>query len=322
MRLIVITLILLVFFVSVAHAFNPIGDAGNATAKAGADMVKNGIDAWFTASADDMINYGDNVTDTDSSSRSPLEMTLFEMVSQDYNPFANPAVMNTISMTSLISLVIFVIFLMAGLVYVVIHQYSPHIGEAIDFAMNMKQGFNYKEYFKSIGGYILFLIFGYLGVAVFILFAHAISQMLTISALDATVSSPENGIIYFFMAAAYLGLALFMGMRILIISIITACLMVIFAAWTFNIMRETIISLLIYFAGLIMLQPILIAEAAIGIITIKWLTASDFLGYEKTTMFPALIIIMILTAIVFVLSPILFRKVLSMGTKMLIVAMA
>jgi hypothetical protein len=311
MKLNIAFLIILIFFVSVAYADvpDPLGGLKKDTAEAGANMIKSGIDAWLTGSADSMIGYAHNVSGKPD--RGAVEMTLFSMITFNYDPFKNPAVINVLQYTSLLFIIMFIMFVLGGMGYVMIHSKFQEYGEALDFALHMDNGFNYKDYIKTIGGVVLFLVFGFSFVWTVMLISHVFSEMMAITALDATVISPSAPLIYFFMGIAYLILSIFMAIRVLVISIVTSLLFILFALWSFHIIRDIIIDIFIFFVMMIFLQPILISIAAIGIMTIDYLRPLSLWNAEF--LYFGLLILLLVTALVFTVGFGTVRKLIKIG---------
>lgn len=240
---------------------------------------------------------------------------MFKLLTIDYNPLNDPSTITTIQSTSIIFFFIFIIFVCSGLAYIMIHQKFPRYGESLDYALNHDQGFDYKEYLRSLGTVISFLVFGMTGVWVLFVISSVLSQMMSITALDATVASPHSPIIYFFMGLAYLCLSIFISIRILVISIITKVILVLFALWAFDIIRDVITSVFIYFALMIFMQPILITIAALGILTIEWLLAVSIWSGAAFILYLGLFILLVVAALVLTLGPLTVMKLIRFGAK-------
>ncbi len=286
----------------------------NSSNAAGSDMVSGGIDNWLSGSADSIMGIADNVN-ANQPKRSSGEMALFEMITVDYDPFQNPGVIKTLQNTSILFLFLFVIFVFGGMAYVMIHQKYPQTGEALDYALNMEKGFDYKEYFKTLGSVIIFMVFGFLAVYVVLLISQVLSKMMAITALDAVVSSPSSPIIYIFMAIAYLILSIFIAIRLLVISVITALLFILFALWAFHIMRDVITMVFIYFATMIFMQPILISIASIGVMTIEWIIGSRIWMNEVYLLYIGLVVLLVIVALVLTLGPVTVQKLFRWGVR-------
>src|SRR5665811_440842 len=231
-------------------------------------MINGGLNAWLDSQSNSIISFADGET---NSTRSPGQMALFHMITFDYSPFDNPGVLSTIQSTAIIFLFLFVIFVFAGMAYIMVHSRFPGIGQAVDYTIFQDKGFDYMEYLKTLGTVIIFIVFGFTAVWTVMLISKTISEMMTAAALDALVSSSSSGVVYLFMAFAYMLLSVFMAIRILGISIITSLLLVLFAAWQFHQIRDLVNMVFVYLGILIFMQPILISIAAIGIMSIEWI---------------------------------------------------
>ena len=283
------------------------------TAKqAGADMVSQGIDAFFISQANSIISFADGAVNQTSQAGT---MAAFQAVTMYYDPFSNPGIMEVIRSTSIIFLFLFTLFVFGGLGYVMIHSKYPNVGKTIDFTFFDDKPFDMAEYVKSLGSVILFIVFGFTAVWTILLISKVISEMMTVSALNALVTTPNSGVILFFMAIAYLALSVFIAIRVLVISIITSLLLVLFILWAFHIIRDVINVIFIYFLTMIFLQPILISIAAIGIMTIEWVVGIGNTGPTSYIYYLGLIIILVLTAITFTLGPVTVGKLIRIGTR-------
>ena len=305
-------LVLILLLVNPVSA-NPVLDA---TTQAGADMVNLGINAWLTSTGDSLIGFADGITNTtNATGLSPGQMALFHMITYNYDPLANPGVISTIQSTAVLFLFLFVIFVFSGMAYVMIHAKFPETGQAIDYTLFQDRGFDYMEYLKTLGTVIVFIMFGFTAVWTMILLSSVISQMMTASALDALVTTSQTGMVYLMMAFAYLILSIFMAIRVLSMSIISSLLLVLFALWQFHQIRDIINMVFVYFGILIFMQPILISIAAVGIMTIQWISGTA-IGYFSTTMlYFALSIILVVAALVLILGPVLFGKLIKIGSR-------
>ncbi len=286
----------------------------NNSSSAGAGMVSDGINTWISGSSDSMIGVDDNVN-SNQPKRSDGEMALFSMVTVNYDPFQNPGVIQTLQSTAIIFLFLFVIFVFGGLAYVIIHSKYPQTGEALDYAFNMEKGFDYKEYIKTSGSVIIFIIFGSLVVYVILLISKVLGEMMTITALDSVVYSPQSPTIYFVMAIAYMTLSIFIAIRLIVISVITALLWIICALWAYHMMRDVITMVFIYFVGMIFMQPILISVATIGIMTIEWLVGNLIWIQPVYILYLGLVILLIIVALVLTLGPVTVQKLFRWGVR-------
>lgn len=305
-------LLLIIFFLVIPVKADTIMDT---TTQAGADMVNLGINAWLTSTADTIINFADGAT---NSTRSPGQMALFHMVTYDYNPFDNPGIISTIQSTAIIFLFLFVIFVFAGLAYIVIHSRFPGMAQAVDYTIFQDKGFDYMEYLKTLGTVISFIVFGFTAVWTMMLISKTISEMMTAAALDTLVTSSQSGIVYLVMAIAYLLLSIFMAIRILGISIITSLLLVLFAAWQFHTIRNLVSMVFVYFGILIFMQPILIAIASIGIMSIEWIGNTTAGYFSVFFLYFGLIIMLVVVAFMLIIGPALFGKLIKIGSRALI----
>jgi hypothetical protein len=240
------------------------------------------------------------------------------MVTYDYNPLENPGVISTIQSTAIIFLFLFVIFVFAGLAYIVIHSRFLGIGQAIDYTIFQDKGFDYMEYLKTLGTVIVFIVFGFTAVWTMMLLSKTISEMMTAATLDALVTTSKTGIVYLMMAIAYLLLSVFMAIRILGISIITSLLLVLFALWQFHPIRDLVNMVFVYFGILIFMQPILISIAAIGIMSIEWIGSTTVGYFSVALLYFGLIIMLVVVAFMLITGPALFGKLIKIGSRALL----
>ncbi len=156
-RIIWVFIFISMFFSGLASASNSSTDAVDNSSNEGADMVSQGIEGTMVHAADSMVGIADDVN-ANQPKRASGEMALFGMITVNYDPFQNPGVVQTLQNTSIIFLFLFVIFVFGGMAYVMIHQKYPQTGETLDYALNMEKGFDYKEYVKTLGSVIIFIL--------------------------------------------------------------------------------------------------------------------------------------------------------------------
>lgn len=305
---------LLFLFLSILLIIHPVSavlpSVDDAT-KAGADMVQMGIDAWLKGESDRMMAYADNNTNV---SNHPEQMAFFKMITYSYNPLENPAVIEVTKSTSIIFLFLFVIFVFAGMGYVMIHKHNPDAGQAIDFAFFNDKGFDVYEYVKTLGIVLLFVVFGYLVIGVLFLISEIFCELMTVTVLDSLISAPNSGVVYFFMALAYLLLSVFMAIRSLLLSIFTAMFLILIISWAFHVMRPVIMTVFIYYVTLIFMQPILISIASIGVMVIEYINSISF-GIGTNQLYVGLVLILIATALILILTPATVGKLIKLGIK-------
>ena len=281
--------------------------------QAGEDMVSGGLNAFLTSQANYIISVADGACNQTSQ---PGTMAAFQTLSLNYDPFMNPGIIAVIRSTSVLFLFLFALFVFGGLSYVIIHSRYPTAGQAIDYTLFDDKPFDVMEYVKSLGTVIVFILFGFTAVWTILLISRVISEMMTASALNAMVMTPNSGVILFFMAIAYLILSIFIAIRVLVVSIITSLLLVLFILWAFHIIRDVINVIFIYFLTMIFLQPILISIAAIGIMSIEWVIGFGNTGVSASYIYYfGLIIILVLTAITFTLGPVTVGKLIRIGRR-------
>jgi len=278
----------------------------------GAKMVSDGIDAALVSQGNSIISVADASVNQTST---PGSMAVFHAITASYDPFMNPGVLEVIRNTSIIFIFLFSLFVFGGLGYVMVHQKFPNMGKTIDYTFFEDKPFDMMEYVKSLGAVIVFIVFGFTAVWTIMLISQVISEMMTVSALDAMMTTPNSGMVFLIMAIAYLILSVFIAIRFLVITIITSLLLILFVLWAFHIIRDVINVIFIYFLTMIFLQPILISIAAIGIMCIKWVmiftngTNAGFIYYL------GLLIILVITAITFTLGPATVGKLIRIGTR-------
>lgn len=278
-------------------------------------MINGGLNAWLDSQSNSIISFADGET---NSTRSPGQMALFHMITFDYSPFDNPGVLSTIQSTAIIFLFLFVIFVFAGMAYIMVHSRFPGIGQAVDYTIFQDKGFDYMEYLKTLGTVIIFIVFGFTAVWTVMLISKTISEMMTAAALDALVSSSSSGVVYLFMAFAYMLLSVFMAIRILGISIITSLILVLFAAWQFHQIRDLVNMVFVYLGILIFMQPILISIAAIGIMSIEWIGNFTVGYFSVSLLYFGLIIMLVVVAFCLIIGPALFGKLIKIGSRALL----
>jgi len=302
--------------ISILFLINPVSaNVLEPATQAGADMINGGLNAWLDSQSNSIISFADGET---NSTRSPGQMALFHMITFDYSPFDNPGVLSTIQSTAIIFLFLFVIFVFAGMAYIMVHSRFPGIGQAVDYTIFQDKGFDYMEYLKTLGTVIIFIVFGFTAVWTVMLISKTISEMMTAAALDALVSSSSSGVVYLFMAFAYMLLSVFMAIRILGISIITSLLLVLFAAWQFHQIRDLVNMVFVYLGILIFMQPILISIAAIGIMSIEWIGNFTVGYFSVSLLYFGLIIMLVVVAFCLIIGPALFGKLIKIGSRALL----
>ncbi len=286
---------------------------------AGKGMIKDGMNSWLISLGDDMYKAGNAFSNSSSNRTGNVSNQLiFSMLTFPYDPFADAWVLSTRNMTAFIFLFMVLMYVFVGGAYVLLHILAPGYSLHVDWLGGFDyQSFSFIEYVKTLASGVLILIGAYTVIYLILLLNYALTSMITFTVLDSIAPTPDNAFLYLMMAIIYLGLAVFMAWRVLVIGLTVAFILVIGGLYLFQPLRNIAVQLFYYYCIMVFMQFILITIASGGIMIIQGLPLGDsFIVY-----YFALGLLLFLTALTLVMGPVTimrFTKTASRGVSIIL----
>jgi hypothetical protein len=302
--LLVLTIFVLLFLASsrpaVAETHSPLD--------ALSDAVAAGIDKSLSVMGDSLISHSIgndtsiNSTNSTLERRGKLGNVMFKVLTFDPDFIHNPWAVGIHDMTSMVYIVLFIIYLSFGTSYYILKDSWPELFNEVNWLLDTSVGGSpYTEFLTDVFKSIIFLIGGYYGVYYLVLFANVLTRMIVGSTLDSLAITNVDGIVYFMMALAVFLLTVFVMWRSIVLTIFWAYLLLFLGAYLFRSLRPAVGGLFKYFFLMVFMMFILILIAVAGISFIELLPPVMF--NLKVDAYAALVLMLFIAALWMSLGP-------------------
>ncbi len=290
--------------------FIPTGNAAlNETESYGAKMVEAGLELFANSVGDSMIALG---TGNSSVDRAETPSLIFKMITYSVDPYNIPWVKKWWNTMLVFYVFVFIVACIGGGSMVLIHKMSPDTSHRIAWLMGEDSGSVYlQNWLSKMALGLLFPVITLFGVYVLLQTNYAVSGLITASALNAVPPTIDNMFAYFFMALAYLILAVVFALRNIIIVIFAAGSLGIAALYLIPQLQHFVKSILVYFIIIVFMQPALIFVAAVGTIFIQNLPPE--LNMFVSVSYVALIVLLVALGVVCIIGKSIVNRIVGIG---------
>ncbi len=263
-----------------------------------ADGVSAGVDKSLEKSADGLINTASNTTNTNVSKTDPIQSFVLNMLDPSFDPANIPWVIQTRDFTALIYVILAVMYFTWGAAFHMLRNAIPGIGTEIDWVLHTHyKDFYFSQYAANGLKALVFPALGYFLLTYLLMISGAFTRLAISDTMANMIPGSMDPIVYFIMAAIVLLLAIFIAMRYIIITIFSAFLLVVLAAYLFDEIRPIASMLLKYLVILIFMPFILSMIASAGIAFIE---GTPWLMVSRPVEYIALGLVMLIAAIVMI----------------------
>lgn len=257
-KVIILTFIILVCSMSTASA-----GITDTVAKAFTD----GIEGFFILAADTMFSM--SFGGYDNSAGNNTIGIIYNIASYTPDPMKSTIVIEFMDYSKSVFKACYPILLLCAMIAVLINHYKIDIAQRFAQATGVNIGSKSNILVKkAIDGLIIaFMMY------MFILFVLTVNNLLTKSImfnmLEVVSPTPDNFILYFFMAIAYLILGFFFSMRILILYLFCGFALIIGLCILIDYTNEAALKLCAYFVQIVFFQFIIVLYFSACILIIK-----------------------------------------------------
>ncbi len=275
----------------------------------GAQMVGKGLEIFTDKISQSMISLGGG---NDSVTPGETPGLIFSMLTYTVDPYKFPWVKKWWNTMLVFYVFIFIVSCLGGAALVLLHRMSPDSVSRIAWVLGEQASM--MDIRGWLGRMVLGLMFPMLvlfGVYLILLINTAVSGLITANALNAIPPTFNNMIAYFFMALAYLILAVVFALRNIVIVLFAAGSLGIAALYLIPQLQDFVKSIFVYFIIVVFMQPALIFTAAIGTIFITSLPPE--LNMFVSVSYMALIILLVAMGIVCIVGKSIVSRIVGVG---------
>jgi hypothetical protein len=208
------------------------------------------------------------------------------------------------------------LMIMLGGASVLINRTSPDIAYRISWMLDSTSVFDINKWMSTIFISILFLLLGTFGLYYLLQFEYVVSAIITDKALLTVPPVIENIIAYFLFAAVYLLLSIVMAIRAIIILLMAAGSLGLFALYLIPQTRNFAVSAFMYFLVVLFLQPALLFITAVGLAFVQMIPLPLF--QFKAIIVIALALFMAIFSLICILGRGLVKNIIYVGSRAVI----
>lgn len=257
-----------------------------------AASVKKGLEMFTYTIGDSMTDLSGNGTVTN---RGETPGLIVNMLSATIDPFSLAFVRDWWGTSLIFFVMIAIVYICAGGGFALLSTISPQTVQR----MNWIDGGTYTNQFQIkewISKAILTLVFPFLtyfGLYFILQLCYVVSALLATSALNEIPLTPENIVVYFFMALSYLLLSIIMSIRNLVIVVFCAGGLMLAGLYLIPALQNLVKNIFMYFLLLVFMQPLLIFIAAVGVMFITSLPP-EFMIMHMSLLVALMILLMLI----------------------------
>jgi hypothetical protein len=262
--------VLIIILIITIYMISPIG--ADSAYDIGVGMVSSGLESAAAKAGNDLN--GGNATN-------------FSKLSTPYNPLENPAVITVIATTAGFTLLLFLMFLLIGLVYIFFIRKRPKTYKAINYVFNDGQKFDFMWYVSALGRILVLTIFIYIIMEAVLVASWVATSMMGDTALNSVQTTNQSGYLSFVYNFLMWIVDIILIMRNIILSILFGIAEVWVILREYPPLKKSMNSLGLYYIVIATLQPILVIVTTMGFATDVWINSQakyvNVLGVHSTT---------------------------------------
>ncbi len=288
----------------------------DAAADAGANMVKKGFDLFAYGIGDSMISLGSGNQTINQTNRDAVSSMIFNLLTFTVDPYKFPFVQEWQQVMVIFFVMLTLLMIMLGGASVLINRTSPEIAYRISWMLDSSSFFDINKWLSTIFVSIVFLLLGTFGLYYLLQLEYVVSAIITENSLLTAPPTIDNLIAYLLFAIAYFLLSIIMAVRAVIILLMAAGALGLFALYLIPQTREFAVRAFMYFLVVLFMQPALLFIAAVGLAFVNMipLAALPF----KNIITIGVIIFMLAVAITCILGKGLVKSIIWIGSRALV----
>jgi hypothetical protein len=256
----------ILFLILIYSSFSTIpvhaADSGLPVDDIGANMVKKGFDLFAYSIGDSMISLG---TGNETVNREEAPDMIFKLLTFSVDPYKFSFVQEWQQVMVIFFVMLTLLMVMLGGASVLINRTSPDIAYRISWLLDSSAVFDLNKWVSTIFIAIIFLLLGTFGLYYLLQFEYVVSAIITEKALLTVPPTIDNIIAYLLFASVYLLLSVIMAIRSIIILLMAAGSLGLFALYLIPQTRQFAASAFMYFLVVLFMQPALLFIAAVGL---------------------------------------------------------
>jgi hypothetical protein len=298
--------IFIIFIILASPVFavesDPVGDAG-------AWMVSNGMKIFAYSIGDSMISLG---TGNQTVNREEAPDMIFKLLTFSIDPYKFSFVQEWQNVMIIFFVLLTLLMIMLGGATVLINRTSPDIAYRISWMLDSSAVFDISKWISTIFVAIIFLLLGTFGLYYLLQLEYVVSSIITEKALLTAPPTIDNIIAYLLFAAVYLLLSVVMAIRSIIILLMAAGALGLFALYLVPQTRNFATSAFMYFLVVLFMQPALLFIAAVGLAFVQMIPLPLF--QFKVIIVIGLTLFMAAVALICILGKGLVKSIISIGS--------
>jgi hypothetical protein len=287
-----------------------------AAADAGANMVKKGFDLFAYSIGDSMIALGTGNQTINQTNREEAPGMIFKLLTFTIDPYKFSFVQEWQQVMIIFFVILTLLMIMLGGASVLINRSSPELAYRISWLLDSPAVFDINKWISTIFIAIAFLLVGTFGLYYLLQLEYVVSAIITDHALLTVPPTIDNIIAYLLFAAVYLLLSVVMAIRAIIILLMAAGALGLFALYLIPQTRSFAASAFMYFLVILFMQPALLFIAALGLAFVQMIPP-ELINF-KVMIILGLALFMAVVAIVCILGKSLVKNIIYVGSRAVI----
>lgn len=311
MKLIFIFIVVLAIFFSL-----PVQASNTDSSDIGANMVKKGFDLFAYGIGDSMISLGTGSQTVNQTNREAVPGMIFQLLTFTIDPYKFSFVQEWQQVMILFFVMLTLLMIMLGGASVLINRTSPELAYRISWLLDSPAVFDINKWISTIFIAIAFLLVGTFGLYYLLQFEYVVSAIITDHALLTVPPTIDNIIAYLLFAAVYLLLSVVMAIRAIIILLMAAGALGLFALYLIPQTRSFAASAFMYFLVILFMQPALLFIAAVGLAFVQMIPP-ELINF-KVMIIVGLALFVAVVAIICILGKSLVKNIIYIGSRAVI----
>ncbi|HEY9246395.1 MAG TPA: hypothetical protein VIO11_06060, partial [Candidatus Methanoperedens sp.] len=222
--------IAILFFILIYSSFSALpvyaAESGLPVEDIGANMIKKGFDLFSYSIGDSMISLG---TGNQTVNREEAPGMIFKLLTFTIDPYKFSFVQEWQNAMIIFFIILTLLTIMLGGASVLVNRASPDIAYRISWLLDSSAVFDINKWISTIFMAIIFLLLGTFGLYYLLQLEYVVSAIITEKAILTSPPVIENIIAYLLFALAYLLLSVIMAIRAVIILLMAAGALGLFA---------------------------------------------------------------------------------------------
>ncbi len=313
MKRFIVAFVILLTLIPVSYGA---GSNKDVSSDIGSQMVSNGLKIFTYTIGDSMISLGSGNQTINQTNRDAVSSMIFNLLTFTVDPYKFSFVQEWQQVMVIFFVMLTLLMIMLGGASVLINRTSPEIAYRISWMLDSPAFFDINKWLSTIFVSVIFLLLGTFGLYYLLQLEYIVSAIITENALLTAPPTIDNLIAYLLFALAYFLLSIIMAIRAVIILLMAAGALGLFALYLIPQTREFAVRAFMYFLVVLFMQPALLFIAAVGLAFVNMipLAALPF----KNIITIGVIIFMLAVAITCILGKGLVKSIIWIGSRAMI----